>query len=276
MEIFISWSGPKSQALASALHGWLPKIVNAFKPWLSSSDLDKGTRWGSEVAARLKQSRAGIICLTPGNLHSDWILFEAGALSKQVEHTFVCPLLIGLEPTDLKGPLAQFQATRVNKLETLHLLKTLNKAAAEEAMPDAHINEVFEMWWPTLETELKKLPDETQEAAARPKRSERDLLEEILNLVRSQTREAPALQPRAIVDFITDIVHSRDADGILPNITDSSVSTPEGGDYFVHLKTDDGNMYAFKVPSNISSDRVREFILSRLSILIDSKPRRTA
>ena len=40
MDIFIIWSGPKSYAVASALHGWLPKIVNAFKPWLSSVDIN--------------------------------------------------------------------------------------------------------------------------------------------------------------------------------------------------------------------------------------------
>src|SRR5437870_6896282 len=141
MEIFISWSGPKSQALASALHGWLPKIVNAFKPWLSSSDLDKGTRWGSEVAARLKQSRAGIICLTPGNLHSDWILFETGALSKTLKNTFVCPFLIGLDPSDVKPPLAQFQATRAIKEDVLRLLKTLNNALGDSSLPEAHIDE---------------------------------------------------------------------------------------------------------------------------------------
>src|SRR6266581_8474724 len=107
MDIFISWSGLRSEAVAKTLHGWLPKIVNAFKPWLSSADIDKGARWNSELTSTLQQSRAGIICLTPSNLHADWILFESGALSKQVEHTFVCPLLIGLEPADVKGPLSQ-------------------------------------------------------------------------------------------------------------------------------------------------------------------------
>lgn len=33
MDIFISWHGKRSHAAAEALRGWLPLIVNAFKPW---------------------------------------------------------------------------------------------------------------------------------------------------------------------------------------------------------------------------------------------------
>jgi hypothetical protein len=115
MDVFISWSGERSRAAAEALRGWLPKIINAIKPWLSSADIDKGARWSTDVASRLEAAKAGIICLTPSNLHSDWILFEAGALSKTLQNTFVCPFLIGLEPSDVKPPLAQFQATKAEK-----------------------------------------------------------------------------------------------------------------------------------------------------------------
>jgi hypothetical protein len=87
MEVFISWSGPRSGAVATALKGWLPLVVNALKPWLSSADIDKGARWGKEIAEHLQTAKAGIICLTPSNTRSDWLLFEAGALSKTVDNT---------------------------------------------------------------------------------------------------------------------------------------------------------------------------------------------
>jgi hypothetical protein len=112
VEVFISWSGERSKCVAEALRNWIPKIINAVLPWLSSADIDKGARWSADVASKLESSKVGIICLTPSNVHSDWILFEAGALSKILKNTFVCPLLIGMEPSDIKGPLAQFQATR--------------------------------------------------------------------------------------------------------------------------------------------------------------------
>jgi DNA-binding protein Fis len=188
MNVFISWSGERSRAVAEALHKWLPKVVNAIKPWLSSADMDKGVRWSADVALRLEEAHAGIICLTPTNLHSDWILFEAGALSKTVENAFVCPFLIGVEPSDLKPPLSQFQCTRAEKEDVLKLLTTLNSALEDDALPETHIQEVFEVWWPKLDTQLKMLPSE--EATRKQHRTDRELLEEVLSLVRDQNRSS--------------------------------------------------------------------------------------
>jgi len=188
MEVFISWSGTRSGAAAEALRTWLPKIINAVKPWLSSADIDKSARWSTDIAVRLESAKAGIICLTPANLHADWILFEAGALSKTIEKTLVCPLLIDLKPTEVEGPLAQFQATRVVKSDVLKLLKTLNTALGDDALTDAHIDEAFEVWWPKLDSQFKDLPAEDSEI--RPPRTDRDVLEEILGSVRNQSRSA--------------------------------------------------------------------------------------
>lgn len=49
---------------------------------MSATDIDKGTRWREEVGTALDTMKAGIICLTPENLSAEWLLFEAGALSK--------------------------------------------------------------------------------------------------------------------------------------------------------------------------------------------------
>jgi hypothetical protein len=190
MDVFISWSGERSRAAAEALRGWLPKIINAIKPWLSSADIDKGARWGTDVASRLEAAKAGIICLTPSNLHSDWILFEAGALSKTLKNTFVCPFLIGLDPSDVKPPLAQFQATRAEKEDVLKLLKTLNSTLGDTALPEMHIDEAFDVWWPKLESQLKALP--LEESKTKTHRPDRELLEELLALVRNQSRSSEA------------------------------------------------------------------------------------
>jgi hypothetical protein len=202
MDIFISWSGPRSGALAEALKRWLPKIVNAFKPWLSSADIDRGARWSSEVASKLAASKASIICLTPNNLNAPWILFEAGALSKTLENTFVCPLLVGLEPSDVTGPLAQFQASKVTNDHILSLLKTLNRALGESAMPEQHIDEAFEVWWPKLAAEIEALPPDGQ--TTRPHRTDRELLEELVNTVRSTSIDDGVLQSQ-IGQTVADI-----------------------------------------------------------------------
>lgn len=196
MDVFISWSGERSKRAAEALHAWLPKLINAVKPWLSAADINKGSRWASDVAAHLESAKVGIVCLTPGNLHSEWILFEAGALSKTLQSTYLCPLLIGLKPSDVKGPLAQFQATRTVKDEMLCLVKTINAAQCDAALSEKHIDEVYEVWWPALETDLNSLPPED---TIQPERSDKDLLEEILGLVRSRERAQayPSRLPRA-------------------------------------------------------------------------------
>jgi hypothetical protein len=136
-----------------------------------------------------RTAKPGSFCITPSNLHSDWLLFEAGALSKSIENTYVCPFLIEVEPADVKLPLGQFQATRATKADVLKLLRTLNTALGESALPVAHIDEIFDVCWPLLESKLQSLPAE--ESGQPPKTTERDMrdmLDEILASVRNLNR----------------------------------------------------------------------------------------
>src|ERR1700731_3125213 len=101
MKIFLSWSGARSKFLAEALRGWLPRVIQSVKPWMSDKDISAGSRWLSEVASELSESKLGIICVTPENQNNPWLLFEAGALSKTLEQTHVCPFLFELTPSQL-------------------------------------------------------------------------------------------------------------------------------------------------------------------------------
>src|SRR5437660_935883 len=112
MRVFISWSGTRSRAIAEALSVWLPQVINFLEPFLSSEDIEKGARWSADVAKNLEKSRVGVLCLTPENVEAPWIMFEAGALSKNLENTYVCPFIFDMQSSDIKGPLSQFQATR--------------------------------------------------------------------------------------------------------------------------------------------------------------------
>lgn len=186
MIVFISWSGERSQALAAALRDWLPNVIQAIKPWMSDVDIDKGSRWSMDIAFQLNESKVGIICLTPENLEAPWILFEAGALSKTLEKPNVCPYLFQVEPADVKGPLVQFQATKAKKDDTRKLMSTINQALKDTALSERQLDEAFEVWWPKLEDHLKKIPD--IQMKRKPMRSEREIIEEILELTREQTR----------------------------------------------------------------------------------------
>lgn len=192
MKVFISWSGERSRIIAEALRDWLPNVIQALKPWLSSADIEKGARWTSDIPKQFAETRFGIICLTPENLQEPWIHFEAGALSKTLDRTFVCPCLFDLDPSSLTGPLVQFQATKFNKMDMRKLLHTMNRAQASEALNEDIINRAFERWWPELEKSLENIPDKEVEKKVR---SEREILEEILELVRSQTRKQKKITP---------------------------------------------------------------------------------
>lgn len=182
MRVFLSWSGEPSRLVAEALRGWLPNVIQVLEPWMSSKDIDKGARWSTDIALELEQAHAGLLCLTPDNLEAPWLLFEAGALSKKLGSSLVCPYLVGVQPTDLTGPLVQFQGARANEIDTLMLLKTINRALGAKSLPENNLERVFKKWWPDLRDELSKI--NTMKSASTPKRTEREILEETLSLVR--------------------------------------------------------------------------------------------
>lgn len=155
-----------------------------------SSDIEKGARWNSEVAARLEQSKVGIICLAKENLDAKWILFESGALSK-TKDAYVCTLLLDIAPTDVEQPLGQFQHTTRDKNDIRQLLRTINNAVqknGDKALADSVLDNVFETYWPQLSEALDKIASE-QPPSGPAERPEREMLQEILEIVRGQERQ---------------------------------------------------------------------------------------
>jgi hypothetical protein len=186
MKVFISWSGPRSKVVAEALGYWLPKVLQAVRTFVSTNSIDKGTRWRSIVANELEQSSFGIVCLTPENLTAPWILFEAGALSKQQKDN-VCTVLYDVEPTDFGDPLSQFQTTKIDKDDVKDLVKVINRVNVDASLTETDLEETFEVWWPKFEERLTSIPK--SQALTDPKRPERELLEDILTTVRAMQRE---------------------------------------------------------------------------------------
>ena len=187
MKVFISWSGPLSHKMALILREWLPSVIQTVEPFLSTEDIEKGTRWFAELTSELQTTEFGITCLTTENLTSPWILFEAGALSKAIDSSRVCTLLIGLSPSDVQGPLAQFQATLPNKEDVHKLVKSINSALGERHLEVTLLDRVFDKWWDDFQERYLKPwklpgpPDPSQ------KRSTEDILEEVLSLCRSMS-----------------------------------------------------------------------------------------
>lgn len=185
MNVFISWSGKTSGELAKVLRDWLPSVIQAVKPYFSTDDIEKGTRGNTMLAKELEEAGIGILCLTRENLEAPWIMFEAGALSKSLDKSRVCPILFGeLSTTDLKGPLTHFQASEFSKEDMLKVLATINKQLGDAALETKILDNVFEKWWPELEQKVKGTLSRAPEDTVEKIREDRELLEEILTLVR--------------------------------------------------------------------------------------------
>src|SRR6516225_461361 len=195
MKVFISWSGERSKQLGGAIREWLANVWQFTRPYFTPSDIEKGARWDNEISKELEQSQFGIFVMTQEALSSSWIMFEAGAISKVVEKARVCAIVFGINTTDLVGPLTTFQATVFNKDEVRQLLTTIKNAAPKEvALTDRHLGEAFDMWWPRLEQKVTAITSAAPLPSG-PHRSERDLLEEIVENTRNLIRELQPLLP---------------------------------------------------------------------------------
>lgn len=206
-KVFLSWGGELSGKLAGAIKDWLPAVLQYVKPYFTPDDLEKGTKWNAEIAKELETSNIGIICLTRDNTERPWILFEAGALSKSVDKSRVCTLLFNLESTDLKPPLSNFQFTRFVKEDFQKLVSTINSVAGDAKLESAVLDSVFEMWWPRLEKQISEIISTHAQHDEEPRRSDRDIIEEILQLTRASISQVNS-PSRIHRHHIEEIVHS--------------------------------------------------------------------
>lgn len=207
LKVFLSWSGAKtkSHAVARALDEWLPTVLNAVEPWVSSRGLVAGLQWNQQLDKELDDTNFGIIVVTPWNQHSQWLNFEAGALSKRVggAESRVAPLLIDFpNVAQLTGPLSSYQVVLPTKDGIQSLVVSINQALGEQARKFDALERAFEVCWPALEAKLKKihadLPSEEDPAAAPSPQpaaaDDTDMLSEILTAVRGLARSDARLR----------------------------------------------------------------------------------
>lgn len=135
-------------------------------------------------------------------------MFEAGALSKKIENARICPVLFGLEKSDLEGPLVQFQAISFSYDEMQKMLFVINNALGESKLDDAVLRSVFDMWWPILEKNVSEIMSHQNSPSDEKEniRSDRDILEEVLGILRVNTlppaRSSSNINNRAIFDVL--------------------------------------------------------------------------
>ena len=195
MKVFISWSGERSKALAVALKEWIPLILQYAKPWVSEKDISAGERWAQAISGELESSNFGILCITPENLSSEWILFEAGALSKSMLDAKVIPLLFGLELSDLRGPLSQFHALKVDQQGVMDVIKAIN-AVSETKAPEGTINQLVPALWSQLQQKIADIPGKAH--AGKHMRPHGEILEELVLQVRGLASRMRDVDPEFV------------------------------------------------------------------------------
>jgi hypothetical protein len=156
-KVFISWSGDRSRMAADALTDWLPKVIQYIRPWMSQVSISKGERWSREVSEALVDQDMGIFCVTPENYYAPWLVFEAGALSTAAKQARVCPLLFGMMPDELEGPLSTFQATVFEKNDFFQLLQNINALLGGCRLSEKVLADVFDALWPSLSAKIRDI-----------------------------------------------------------------------------------------------------------------------
>lgn len=103
-----------------------------------------------------------------------------------MEKARVVPLLLDIKPTEIKGPLSQFQAIQATENDIKKLVTGINLtvfASGEKGVERSFIEEAFKLWWPKLKLSIENIP-KAPEVVKQNVRSEKEMIEELLILVR--------------------------------------------------------------------------------------------
>jgi hypothetical protein len=188
--VFLSWSGPRSQHAALAFREWLPTVVQAARPWMSTRDIHKGTVSSLEILTKLDTCAVGVVFLTADNVTEPWINFEAGAIAKAVgaEPGRVSAFLLdGLHHTAVTGPLSLFQNTKHEEDEVRKLVTSI-AGVLDPSLSEDTVSKTFDGGWPSLEAKLKEKPAAPSKER---RRGQDDIMEEILGHVRALVARPP-------------------------------------------------------------------------------------
>ncbi len=221
MKIFVSWSGELSRQIAEVLKKWIPCIIQSVEVFFSPEDIEKGDNWDQTISKELSECSYGIICLTTANTTAPWINFEAGAIAKSLESK-VTALMIDIKPSDIKGPLSRYQATKFEKEDFFQLITSINKAL-ETPLEYSILQNTFNAMWTSLEIEANAIIKEYSKEANKKvndDENKNEAIEEILQLLRKQSvllSNPESLLPVDYVEYIFMRVDEKNSEAYIDN-----------------------------------------------------------
>ena len=88
------------------------------------------------------------------------------------------------------------------------LVSTINNTAGEAKLEVPVLDSVFEMWWPRLEEQVTEILKTHGKGVKADRRSDRDILEEVLQLSRINSERAhrpSRVSPRAMMELVENL-----------------------------------------------------------------------
>lgn len=220
MKIFVSWSGELSCQIAETLKKWIPCILQSVEVFFSPEDIEKGENWDKTISTELSECKYGIICLTTENTTAPWINFEAGAIAKSLDSK-VTALMVNIKPSDIKGPLSRYQATKFERDDFFQLITSINKVL-ETPLDHKVLENTFNAMWKSLEDETVSIIEgytpkdrKDQSKSLNSKAPENEATEEILQLLRQQSAlisNPEKLLPLEYMDYVQRKMNDRNRD----------------------------------------------------------------
>jgi hypothetical protein len=196
VKVFISVSGPLSEAIGEILREWLPSVIQKIHPFLWSEDLRKGGRWHLEISKQLESTYFGIPCLTKDNANSPWIHFEAGAIARSIEQGRLASVLVDLTKSEVPDPLRHFLYTNLTDSKDFYKLLLSLREVADPLLPEPRLKTQFEKYWDDLETAVNKAFAARHASPVAPTDPHLKLFEEIASMVREQSVVIADLESR--------------------------------------------------------------------------------
>lgn len=158
--VFLSWSGQRSQALALFFSKWLPRVIQVAKPFYSDEEIPKGTTGYEKIREALKTSSFGVAFITRENSQALWIHSEIGALWGDKKEC--SPFMIDGDIGEIKGLIPTIQQTKPDRDDVLRLIHSIRDILIP-SLSDEVVDRAFEREWSDLDKKIKEVQNTTIE-----------------------------------------------------------------------------------------------------------------
>lgn len=270
LRVFISWAGKRAEMIGQGFHDFLPDVVNAIQPFISGSDIDKGTQWREVLTGNLQESMCEIVCLTPESRESVWVAFETGAISRAAggpegAKSRIWTYLLGLESRQVQlTPFAEYQATTATEADTFALIGSINALSPDRVSAESLKRKFKKVFWPNFSKVLGKARTIPAGSGPAPTASESELLSEVLSTVRSiqnYVRYQSGNMPARTQSLLLNLEFARRG-----RVGTRTVETAEGG-LFIQV----GKAFALLSPAEVEEIRTDTRKKSALIDRLDSE-----